>query len=106
MVAVGFSNGANIAGALLLLHPEVLRGAALFAPMVPLVPEHLPDLSRVAALLSAGHADPIVPADQAERLAELLSAAGAAVDLRWHDGGHTLDADHVRAARAWLTRLS
>lgn len=106
VVAAGFSNGANIAGALLLLHPGTLRGAALFAPMVPLVPAALPDLSGVAVIASAGRADPIAPLDQAERLADLLSDAGAAVTLRRHEGGHTLDAAAVTEARAWLAKLS
>lgn len=106
VIAAGFSNGANIAGALLLLHPQVLRGAALFAPMVPLQPEALPDLSGVAAFVSAGRADPIAPPEQAERMAALLTSAGAATTLRWHPGGHVLDRDAVAGARGWLAKLS
>lgn len=105
VVAVGFSNGANIGAALLLLHPGLLRAAALFAPMVPLVPAALPDLEGVPVYLSAGRVDPIVPAEQAERLAELLTGAGAATTLDWHPGGHTLGPDQVREARSWLARL-
>ncbi len=102
VVAVGFSNGANIAGALLLLHPEALHAAVLFAPMVPLQPETLPDLSGAAVFLSAGRADPIVPTEQPERMANLLSSAGADVTLRWHAGGHALDLPAVDEARSWL----
>lgn len=105
LIGVGFSNGANIAASLLLRHPGVLRGAALFAPMVPFVPETPPDLSRTAVFISAGRTDPICPADQSEQLAELLADAGAAVTLRWHAGGHTVDAAHVEQARDWLTKL-
>lgn len=105
IVALGFSNGANIAAALLLLHPEILRGALLFAPMVPLEPENLPDLSNVAALLSAGRTDPIAPPEQAERLAEMLTAAGANTTLRWHQGGHTLLPEQVDQAREWLGKF-
>jgi predicted esterase len=105
VVAAGFSNGANIAAAVL-LHPETLRGAALFAPMVPLVPDPLPDLSGVAAFASAGRADPIAPPHQAERLAQLLASAGAAVTLRWHPGSHTLDGRAVSEARTWLGNLA
>jgi phospholipase/carboxylesterase len=105
VVAAGFSNGANIAGALLLLHPQVLRAAVLFAPMVPLEPESLPDLSGVAVFLSAGRADPIVPAEEPERMAALLTSAGATTTLRWHAGGHTLDRAAVLEARAWLAAL-
>jgi predicted esterase len=118
VVAVGFSNGANIAGALLLLHPGVLRGAALFAPMVPLGSGtigggdrgawdgRLPDLSGVAAFLSAGRRDPIAPPESAERMAGLLHDAGAATELHWHDGGHALPPAHVGLARAWLAKLA
>ncbi len=105
VVAAGFSNGANIAAAVLLLHPGVLRGAALFAPMVPLTPDPLPDLAGVAVHLSAGRADPIAPPRDAERLAGLLTEAGAAVDLRWHGGGHDLGLPQVRAAADWMAKL-
>jgi phospholipase/carboxylesterase len=102
VVAAGFSNGANIAAALLLLHPGVLRGALLFSSMLPVEPETTPDLSSAAVFMSAGRVDPMAPADQAEALAALLTDAGANVDLRWHDRGHSIDAAQLEAARAWL----
>lgn len=105
VVAAGFSNGANIAAAVLLLQPGVLRGAALFAPMVPLTPQPLPDLGGVGVHVSAGRSDPIAPPEDAERLATLLTEAGAAVDLRWHPGGHELGPAQVRSASAWTVRL-
>lgn len=105
VIAAGFSNGANIAAALLLLGHEVLRGAALFAPTVPLRPERLPDASTVGVFISAGRRDPICPPEQAEALAALLSEAGAAVEVRWHDGGHLLATGHVTLARAWCAKL-
>jgi predicted esterase len=101
-VAVGFSNGANIAGSMLLRRPEVLRAAVLFAPMVPFEPDVLPDLSEVAVFVAAGRHDPICPPEEAERLARILTDAGAAVELRWHDGGHQLDLPLVGQARRWL----
>jgi phospholipase/carboxylesterase len=104
LVAAGFSNGANIAASMLLLRPETLRAALLFAPMLPFEPETLPDLSRAAAFISAGRRDPICPPEQAERLAELLSDAGAAVELSWHDGGHQLDRAQAMQGHAWLQR--
>jgi phospholipase/carboxylesterase len=69
LVAVGFSNGANVAAAVLLRRPEVFRAAALFAPMVPLEPEDRVDLSTTSVLISAGRRDPICTPEQAERLA-------------------------------------
>jgi predicted esterase len=110
LVAAGFSNGANIAGATLLLRPDALRAALLFAPMLPLRVEQLPnarlpDLSTVAVFLAAGRRDPICPPEQAEELAGLLHDAGAAVELVWHDGGHELARPVVAAATGWVREL-
>ena len=102
IVAVGFSNGANIAASLLLLRPEILRAAILFRAMVPLVPDPLPKLSDTCILISAGNEDPIVPESEAENLARLLRDCGASVELRFVNAGHGLiDAD-IQNARAWL----
>jgi phospholipase/carboxylesterase len=110
VVAAGFSNGANIAGATLLLRPGVLRAALLFAPMVPLRPSELPDgrlpdLSTTAVFLSVGRRDPICPPEEAEELATMLTDAGAAVELAWHDGGHELTRPIAERATGWLTDL-
>ncbi|HZO91361.1 MAG TPA: alpha/beta hydrolase [Chthonomonadaceae bacterium] len=102
VIAVGFSNGANIAAALLLLRPEALSGAVLLRAMVPLEPERLPDLTGRRVLMCEGRHDPIVPRDNAERLAEMLRQAGAEVTLAWQEGGHALLQQDIRAARAWL----
>jgi phospholipase/carboxylesterase len=101
-VAVGFSNGANIAAAVLLRRPEVFRAAALFAPMVPLEPDDRVDLSTANVFVSAGRRDPICTPEQAERLVELLTERDAAVDLHWHDGGHQLPRPAAEQARTWL----
>ena len=102
VIAVGFSNGANIAGSLLLLRPEILRRAVQFRAMVPIVPDPLPSIPRTPVLVSNGRADPIVSAEETERLVALLSAAGAEVTLVWQHAGHQLvQADLVRA-REWL----
>lgn len=106
VVAVGFSNGANIAAGLLLLRPGLLAGAALFAPMVPLEPDPPPDLSATPVFLGAGRHDPLVPTENTERLARILLDAGAAVTLHWHPGGHALTQDEVQAAADWLSPLS
>lgn len=105
LVAVGFSNGANIAATLLLRHPRLLRAAILFAAMVPLHEPGRTDLSQVGVFLAAGRADPIAPPEQAERLAGMLTDRGAAVELRWHPGGHGLDRHSLAQATAWLGKL-
>ncbi len=75
VVAVGFSNGANIAGSLLLLAPGVLRGAVLFRAMVPIVPDPLPAIPGTPVLISNGRVDPLVSVAETERLAALLRSA-------------------------------
>lgn len=102
VVAVGFSNEANLAASLLLLRPEVLAGAVLFRPMVPLVPEAMPQLWEKAVLVAAGRRDPIVSAEEPERLRRLLADAGAQVRLHWEPAGHGLTPADIAAASAWL----
>lgn len=102
VVAVGFSNGANIAASMLLLRPDVLAGAVLFRAMVPLVPEVMPDLGGRPVLLAVGRRDPIALPEQAEQLRRLLAQAGAIVTLHWEDTGHRLTAGDIATAHAWL----
>ena len=104
IVAVGFSNGANIAASLLLRHPGLLRGAVLLSPMVPFEPEGLPDLCGTSVFIGAGRADPIAPAQQAEHLATLLRHAGAAVTLHWDADGHAITSGELDAARDWIAQ--
>ena len=104
LVAVGFSNGANIAASLLLRRPGLLRGAVLFRPMVPFEPETLPDLTGTGVLIAGGRADPIVRTSDTTALASLLQACRANVELRWVSGGHALTREDVEVAGEWLAR--
>jgi predicted esterase len=104
VVAVGYSNGANIAASMLLLRPEILSGAILFRAMVPLVPEKLPDLSGRPVFLAAGRNDPIIPPENTEQLAAMLQKAGADVSLQWSEGGHQLGGAEVDEAKSWLAK--
>jgi phospholipase/carboxylesterase len=106
LVAVGYSNGANIAAAMLLLRPELLRAAILFRAMVPLHPDKLPNLSSVRVWIGAGDQDPIVPASETKDLAELLRRAGADVTIRFAKAGHGLTNDDLEVARHWLKALN
>jgi glyoxalase family protein len=106
VIAVGYSNGANIAASMLLLHPQVLAGAVLFHAMVPLEPEQLPDLHGVPVFMGAGRSDSMIAPQQTERLAQLLQQAGADVVLHWEPGSHALNQAEVRAATNWLGTLS
>jgi phospholipase/carboxylesterase len=105
VIAVGYSNGANIAASMLLLTPQILSGAILFRAMVPLVPDNLPDLSDKRIFMSSGLRDPIATRQEAERLSGLLKQAGAVVDLQWQDSGHELTQDDIQAAKEWLLLL-
>ncbi len=102
VIAVGFSNGANIAASLLLLRPAVLRAAVLFSAMVPIVPDTRPALEGVSVFVSGGRRDPLVAPENTQRLADLLSDSGAEVTLRWTPGGHTLSMEDAAAAKEWL----
>ena len=101
-VALGFSNGANIAAALLLLHPGSLSAALLLRPMVPLVPDPLPALEGVRVLIAAGKHDPIVQPAQSQALADLLGRAGAEVKLQWTNAGHGLTREDLDAGEQWM----
>jgi predicted esterase len=104
LVAVGFSNGANIAASLLFSSPETLEGAVLFRAMTPFEPATLPDLGRAGVFIGAGENDPLIEHENVERLAALLRRAGARVDLEWDRGGHALTPSAIAAARRWLER--
>ncbi|WP_046471612.1 alpha/beta hydrolase [Allosalinactinospora lopnorensis] len=108
LIAVGFSNGANIAAATLLLRPELLRGAVLFAAAAPLQdrePERV-DLSETSVFIGAGAMDMITPIDQAHLLATQLTERGADVEFREHPGGHALPPALLDGAKGWLSDLT
>ena len=102
VIAVGYSNGANIAASLLLLRPQTLRGAILLRVMVPLIPSAQPDLSLVRVWIGAGDKDPIIPTSESQRLAELLGRAGADVTSQFFDAGHSLTNNEIETAHDWL----
>jgi phospholipase/carboxylesterase len=105
LVAVGFSNGANIASALLLRHPGLLRGALLAAAMVPYAEPPAADLAGVDVLVSNGVRDPMIPPDRTRLLEEQLRERGANVTDLPHPGGHQLDRVVLRRAAALIQEL-
>jgi phospholipase/carboxylesterase len=105
LVAVGYSNGANIAASLMLLHPGLLRAAVLFRAMVPFEPEEVPDLSGMPVFLAAGRRDQMIPPQNTQRLVEILTEAGADLDVRWRDTGHGLTYEEAAEAKEWLSRV-
>jgi predicted esterase len=106
LTAVGYSNGANIAAAVLLLHPGVIKSAILLRAMVPLTPAAAPNLGGTRALICSGTHDPIIPVENAERLKAMLRSAGADVTLRLQNASHQLVFDEIEAAKNWLGESS
>ena len=105
-LALGFSNGANIAAALLMLQPGTLAGAVLIRPMVPFAEPPAADLAGKPVLMLSGAMDPIVPVENARRLAAQLTAAGAQVEHRILPAGHGLSQADLDRAADWLRDLA
>lgn len=101
MVAVGYSNGANIAASLRFHIEGALLAAVLHHPMVPRRGIDLPKLTGVPVFIGAGRNDPICPAAETEELRQLLESAGAEVEVHWEDYGHRLTPTEAEAAAAW-----
>lgn len=104
VVAVGYSNGANIAASLLFHYADALAGGILHHPMVPRRGIHLPDLTGKNVFITAGTNDPICPAQESEDLKALLEQAGADVSIHWENRGHQLTYTEVEAAAAWYRK--
>ncbi len=105
VIALGYSNGANIAASLILRHPEILRGAVLLRAMPPFAPERSAVTSGTSeVLLLEGRHDPLVTPGQAQALEQMLAATGARATLRWLDAGHQLTAADWAIAKEWLER--
>lgn len=102
LVAIGFSNGANIAANVLLHRPGLIRRSVLFRAMLPSEAHPSRDGDGTRVYIGAGRRDPIVPAANVERLASLLRDSGADVTLDWRNAGHNLTAEDVEGAKRWL----
>ncbi|MFA1739677.1 alpha/beta hydrolase [Lysinibacillus fusiformis] len=105
IVAIGYSNGANIAASLLFHYEDVLAGAILHHPMVPRRGIELPKLSAIPVFIGAGTNDPMCTAQESEDLEALLSSAGATVTTNWFDFGHQLTIPEVHAAKEWYNSI-
>lgn len=101
IIAVGYSNGANIAASLMFHYADSLKGAILHHPMVPRRGIQLPDLTGTSVFIAAGTNDPICPSSESEDLKSLLEGANATVELHWENRGHQLTLDEVLAAAKW-----
>ena len=102
IIALGYSNGANIAGALLLMHPQLLAGAMLIRPMIPFRPEFKINLTGIPVLIAAGKNDFTVPDGQSTEWAEMLTSFGAKVTLHFENAGHNLTQADINFALEWF----
>jgi phospholipase/carboxylesterase len=101
-IALGYSNGANIAAAMMLLRPEAVAGALLLRAMVPLQAAPRADLREKPVLIVSGQLDPIIPADNSASLAAMLKSAGADVQQSVLPIGHGLSQADITVGRAWM----
>jgi phospholipase/carboxylesterase len=105
VIAVGFSNGANFASALMLRRPDIFAAAILFRPMmIPISSESKLGLLHKQIFISSGKFDPVVPKESVKELIELFERAGAQVSMNWVDASHGLIDDDLKAAKEWLER--
>jgi phospholipase/carboxylesterase len=96
-VALGFSNGANIAAALLALYPDLLAGAALLRAMAPFKAMPAAQLSAIPVLLTSGTQDTMIPRADAARLADWLKTRGADLTHESWPTGHGLVQNDITA---------
>ncbi|PQD95089.1 carboxylesterase [Pradoshia eiseniae] len=104
VLAIGYSNGANIAGSLLFHYENVLAGAILLHPMVPIRDIQLPEMPNLPVFIGAGRNDPICPPEETEELAEMLADKNADVTLHWENYGHQLTYAEIDAAANWFRK--
>ena len=105
IVAVGYSNGANIAASVMLLRPETFAAAILFRAMLPLEPDKPPELANVSVWIGAGNHDSIIPTSETQRLVDVLRTARADVTVRFLNAGHALTPADISLAHDWLHKL-
>ena len=105
VIAIGYSNGANIAAALMYYKENALSGALLHHPMVPDHEAVLPNLTGVNVWIGAGQNDMMCPPEESNKLNAMLTEAGASVHVDWFNYGHQLTIHEVKAAKAWYSNM-
>ncbi len=101
IIAIGYSNGANIAASLLFHYEDALKVAVLHHPMVPRRGIQLPNLAETAVFIATGTNDPICAPSESEELKTLLENANANVTMHWENRGHQLTMGEVEKAKEW-----
>lgn len=103
LIALGYSNGANIAQGLLLLHPDTLAGAILLRPMFVTDPKPRKALAGKKLLILSGRHDPLMQSGEPEKLLRQYDALGADVTLQMLDASHAPITEDLELARTWLS---
>lgn len=102
LIGIGYSNGANMLASLLFHYNDVLKGAILYHPMVPIKGMTLPNLKEIRVFISAGVNDPICPKEESKLLEKMLLKANVDVELRWYQKGHQLSNEEVIDSKKWF----
>lgn len=105
VIAIGYSNGANIAASLLFHYQDALKAAILHHPMVPRRGIGLPDLSGKKVFIAAGKNDSICSPEESLDLQSLLEKANAEVQIHWGNKGHQLTFEEVETAAKWYQNI-
>ena len=103
VIALGYSNGTNIATAVALTHPEIFTDVIAMHPLIPWTPDAQPGLKDTRWLITAGERDPICPAPLTRDLLSYLRDQAADVSEHWHPGGHELVQSELAAIQSFLT---
>ncbi|MBE1554449.1 phospholipase/carboxylesterase [Filibacter limicola] len=106
IIAIGYSNGANIAASLLFHHKDSLKGAILHHPLFPREGAEWPNLTGIPVYISAGQNDPFCPAVESTALQNKMIIAGADVHAHWESNGHSLTQTEVQAAADWYQKCT
>ena len=106
IVVVGYSDGAHLAAATLLLHPRAFPCAVLLRPRLPFFPENRPHLAGTPILIECGESDAVVSPGSSAELSILLERCGARVTTHWHNAGHDLTPQDLADAQTWLKAFS
>lgn len=103
VVALGYSNGANIAASMLYFYEDAFRGAILHHPMTPFEEREMKTLKELPVFIGAGKNDPICPPENTRLLISQLEQAGSTVTTDWGNAGHSLTQNELDAAKTWYT---
>lgn len=103
-IFLGYSNGANIASSMLLLHPEIASFAILMRPVLPILPKKAPDLHNHSIIITAGEHDTIMPQENTQKLIDLLTEYKADVESVWLNATHGLTHEDIEKIKAWYEK--